>query len=83
MVKSILWLVAAAAICTGSTACKKKPNLAEQRAAADAKWRQEQKQKAAKYYSDLVKEYPDSPFAKQAEERLRAIGPIATPAAKK
>jgi outer membrane protein assembly factor BamD (BamD/ComL family) len=82
MVKRILWLVVAAAVCTGSVACKKKPNLAEQRAAADAKWRQEQKNKAIKYYSDLVKEYPDSPYAKQAEERLRALGP-ASPAPKK
>ena len=82
MVKRILWLVAAVALCFGSGACKKKPNLAEQKAVADAKWRQEQKNKAIKYYGDLVKEYPDSPFAKQAEERLRALGPASTPAKK-
>jgi hypothetical protein len=82
MVKRILWLVVAGALCLGSGACKKKPNLAEQRAVADAKWRQEQKNKAIKYYSDLVKEFPDSPYAKQAEERLRALGPVSTPAKK-
>ncbi len=75
-------MVVAAAICIGSSACKKKPNLAEQRAAADAKWREEQKGKAAKYYGDLVKQYPDSPYAKQAEERLRVLGPASTPAKK-
>lgn len=79
MVKRILWFVLAGALCFGSAACKKKTNLAEQRAAADAKWRQEQKNKAIKYYSDLQKNFPDSPYAKQAEERLRTLGPASTP----
>ncbi len=82
MVKSILWFTAAAALCIGGAACKKKPNLAEQRAAEDAKWRQGQKDKAVKYYRDLVTNYPDSPYTKQAEERLRVLGPASTPAQK-
>lgn len=82
MVKRILWIVLAAALAAGAVACKKKPNLAQQRAAADAKWQQEQKQKAIKYYNDLVTKFPDSPYAKQAEERLRTLGPAATPAKK-
>lgn len=82
MVMRILWLMLAVALCAGGAACKQKPNLAAQRAAEDAKWRQAQKQKAAKYYNDLVTNFPDSPFAKQAEERLRILGPAATPAKK-
>lgn len=75
-------LVLAAVLIASVPGCSKKQNLAEQKAAAEAKWRQEQKQKAAKYYGELVKTYPDSPYAKQAEERLRALGPI-SPAPKK
>lgn len=83
MSKNLVWIVLAAFICCAGTACKKKPDQAAQKAQAEAKWREEQRQKAAKYYGDLVKNYPDSEYAKQAQERLSALGPVATPAAKK
>ena len=73
-----------ALVCTtftfGLTACKKNPQ--DQKAAAEAKWRTDQKQKAIKNYQEIVKKYPESPYAAKAKERLAAIGPAATPAKK-
>jgi outer membrane protein assembly factor BamD (BamD/ComL family) len=61
-------------------ACKK--NLADQKAAAEAKWRSEQRQKAKDNYQKIVTKYPDSPFAAEAQKRLNALGPAATPGKK-
>jgi outer membrane protein assembly factor BamD (BamD/ComL family) len=52
------------------------------KAAEEAKWRAEQKNKAIKNYQEIVKKYPESPFAAKAQERLRALGPAPTPAKK-
>jgi TolA-binding protein len=72
----ILALVCAS-FALGLTACKKSSN--ELKAAEEAKWRADQKQKAIKNYQDLIKKYPESPFAAQAKQRLSALGPAATP----
>ena len=72
--------IVVAALAMGLASCKKKPS--DLKAAAEAKWRAEQKQKAIKNYQEIVKKYPDSEFAAKAQERLKAIGPAATPAKK-
>jgi len=82
MVKRILWLVAIVAICLGNNACKKKPNLAVQKAAEEAKWRDRQKQQAIKYYGELIKNHPDSPHVEEAKKKLEALGPATTPVKK-
>jgi predicted Zn-dependent protease len=80
MVARLLLVLACTTLTLGFTACKKS-NQAQQAAAA-AKWRADQKQKAIKNYQDLVKKYPESPYATKAKERLSALGPAATPAKK-
>jgi len=80
MVMRLLFIPIAALFAMGLSSCKKKP--ADLKAAAEAKWRAEQKQKAIKNYQEIVKKYPDSQFAAQAQERLRSLGPPATPAKK-
>jgi outer membrane protein assembly factor BamD (BamD/ComL family) len=66
-----------ALLCTtftlGFTACKKNPQ--DQKAAVEAKWRADQKQKAIKNYQEIVKKYPESPYASKAKERLTALSP--------
>ncbi|MEA3213783.1 MAG: hypothetical protein QOE70_6840 [Chthoniobacter sp.] len=74
-------LVALALIFSGA-GCEKQETAADKKKKDDDLWRARQKQQAAKYYNDLIKNYPDSPFAKQAEEKLSALGPVATPAKK-
>lgn len=73
-----------AVLCTtftlGFTACKKSP--ADQKAAIEAKWRADQKQKAIKNYQEIVKKYPESPYAAKSQERLKALGPAPTPGKK-
>ena len=73
-----------AVVCTslalGLGACKKNP--AEAKAAAEAQWRAEQKQKAIKNYQEIVKKYPESPHAAEAQKRINALGPAATPGKK-
>lgn len=64
----------------GFGACKKNPQ--DQKAAVEAQWRADQKQKAIKNYREIVQKYPESPFAVKAQERLSALGPAATPAKK-
>jgi outer membrane protein assembly factor BamD (BamD/ComL family) len=60
-------------------ACTKKKTAAEETAARNEAFKEGQKLKAAKAYQELVENYPDSPFAAQAKERLDQMGPIATP----
>lgn len=43
-------------------------------AGADQQFRQRQMNLARKSYQDLVKKYPNSPFAEQASARIRALG---------
>jgi hypothetical protein len=73
--RSLLLLLAFAA--TALPACK--PNKEKEAAAAQAKLLADKKQRALKNYQDLVKKYPESEFAEKAKERIRALGPAATP----
>lgn len=73
-----------ALVCTSMAlalgACKKNP--ADQKAAAEAKWRADQKQKARDNYQKIVTKYPETSFAAEAQKRLNALGPAATPGKK-
>ena len=64
----------------GAAACKKTPQ--QEAAAKVAAERADKKQKAIKNYQDLVKKYPESPYAEKAKTRLQALGPAPTPAKK-
>lgn len=79
MVTRLLPVFVCTALLLGFSACKKSPK--DLKAEQDAKWRVEQKQKAIKNYQEVVKKYPESPFAAQAQKRLSALG--ATPASGK
>jgi outer membrane protein assembly factor BamD (BamD/ComL family) len=50
--------------------------LLEQQAngSKDAKFKEQQLQKARASYQQLLKEYPNSEFASKAQERLSALG---------
>jgi TolA-binding protein len=80
MVARPLLVLACTTLTLGFTACKKSDQA--QRAAAEAKWRADQKQKAIKNYQEIVKKYPESPYAAEAQKRLSTLGPAATPAKK-
>jgi hypothetical protein len=73
--RSVLILLASTVL--SLPACK--PDVKQQKAAEEAKWRADQKAKAVKNYQEIVSKYPDSPFAEKAKERIRALGPAATP----
>lgn len=75
--------LAALAMLGGPIGCKKKPTSAEVDQAKEQAERDKAKAQAAKYYQEITEKYPDSEFAAKARERLSAIGPVATPAAKK
>jgi TolA-binding protein len=81
MVKRTILLLLATLIAGGLPACK--PNKQKLAAQAKAKALAEKKQRAIKFYQEVAKKYPESPYAKQAEERLRVLGPAATPGKKK
>jgi TolA-binding protein len=78
MATRFLLALVCASFALGLSACKKNPK--DLKAAEEAKWRADQKNKAIKNYQEIVKKYPESPFAAKAQERLRALGPAATPA---
>jgi hypothetical protein len=80
MPKRIILALVAVFVLHGAAACKKTPQ--EQAAARIAAEKADKKQKAIKNYQDLVKKYPDSPYAEKAKTRLQALGPAATPAKK-
>ena len=80
MATRLLLALLCTSVALSLSACKKSPK--DLKAAEEAKWRADQKAKAVKNYQELVKKYPDSPYAAKAQERLRAIGPVATPAKK-
>ena len=79
MLKNVPLLLLIAALCLGGTGCEGKKTAAQ----VNAEWvkaeQAKRKVQAAKYYSQLIEMYPDSPYAKQAQERLQAMGPVATP----
>ena len=72
----------ALALILSGAACEKKETAADKKKKDDDLWRARQKQQAAKYYNELIKNFPESPFAAQAQEKLNALGPMATPAKK-
>lgn len=80
MVARTLQIALVAALAVGTLSCKKQP--VDDTAAREAKFRSDQKARALKAYHELVKKYPDSDYAPKAQERIRALGPAATPAAK-
>jgi outer membrane protein assembly factor BamD (BamD/ComL family) len=81
MVKRIVLLLLAGLLPCGIVSCKKSPK--DQQAEKQAKFQAEQKAKAVKAYRELVQKFPESEYVDKAKERLRAIGPAATPAKKK
>ncbi len=81
MLKKSLHLWLAALLCFGAAACEKKKTKAQLTAEDEKKWQVQQRQRAAKYYKELVEKFPDSPFAAQAKEKLQQLGPV-TPGGK-
>ena len=73
MFQKTAWLTLAAAVCIAGGACQKKVDPAAVKQEREAKWRERQRTQAVKYYGDLVKNYPDSPFAAQAQEKLTSL----------
>lgn len=67
----------AAVVAFGSAACSKQKTQAQLNAEREKVWREQQRQKAVRYYTELVEKYPDSPFTEQAKERLEQLGPVA------
>jgi outer membrane protein assembly factor BamD (BamD/ComL family) len=59
--------------------CTKKKTAAEENAGKVKAFQEQQKIRAAKAYKELMDNYPDSPYAPQAKQRLEQLGPIATP----
>ncbi len=83
MSKNIFLFLLAAVFLLSAAGCEKKQTAAELNAEKEKKWRAQQSQKAVKYYEELVKEYPDSPQAEQARQKLQQLGPSKSTAAKK
>ena len=79
MLKFVPLLLSAVFLTFAETGCEKKKTQAQLNAERDKLAKDERKKQAVKYYQELVDKYPDSEFAAQAKERLRAIGPVATP----
>ena len=77
MLKNSLHLLLAVLLCFGAAACKKKQTQAQAHAEKEKVWREQQRQKAIKYYSELAEKFPESPFAAQAKEKLQQLGPPA------
>lgn len=77
MLKKPFVLLLALVLSLGVAACKSEKSNVEQQEAQEKQWREQQRQKAARYYNELVEKYPDSPFAEKARERLQAMGPVA------
>jgi len=82
MFKHIAGLLLLLALGLSPLGCKKKPDAAALQAKDDATWREKQRVQAAKYYGDLIKNFPDSANVDEAKRRLEALGPVATPAKK-
>lgn len=83
MVKNIAGLLLVFVLGLGVAGCKeKKKSDAELNREKETKWREGQRQKAIKYYGELIKNYPDSPHVEEAKKRLEALGPATTPTPK-
>lgn len=79
MLRRILLLLLAAALCLGGVACEKKKTKAEIMADKKKEFRARQKKEAIKAYQNLVTKYPDSEYAPKAQERLDQLGPAEPP----
>ena len=72
-------LVLTVALSAGLVSCEQKKTAAQIHAEKEAAWKAEKKERAVKFYRDLVQRYPDSPYAAQAKARLAALGAAGTP----
>lgn len=84
MLNKTLPILLAAAFAFGAAACSGKKTAAEMQAEKEKAWREEQRAKAIKYYSELTEKFPDSQYAPKAKERLNSLGaqPVAAAAGK-
>jgi len=82
MLKHTAGLLVLLALSLSSLSCKKTPDTTALKAKEDTAWREKQRLQAAKYYGELIKNFPDSPNVDEAKRRLEGLGPIATPAKK-
>lgn len=71
MPRHFISLAVGVALILSAAGCKKTPaeNLEEKKKQFQARQRTE----AVKNYREIIAKYPDSPFAAQAQERLRAL----------
>lgn len=76
-------LLLAALVCLASTGCEKKKSAAELKVEQEKFKKEEKRQKAAQFYGELIKKFPDSEHVPEAKQRLQALGPVATPAGAK
>ena len=75
MFRKVLFLGLAALLLCGATACKKKPTAAQNALARQKAFQERQRGLAIKAYSEIVTKFPDSDYAKPAQERLSVLGP--------
>ncbi|MEO8351087.1 MAG: outer membrane protein assembly factor BamD [Chthoniobacteraceae bacterium] len=71
MLPRLIPLLAAVAISFGAMGCQKKPQ--ETAAEKQAKFQAAQMTRAIENYEKLVKQFPESPYAAQAQERVQAL----------
>ena len=77
--KSLRYFALGLAAALAFAACEHKKTAAELQAEKVKAFQQQQKIKAAMNYQKIITQYPDSPYAEKAKQRLAALGPVATP----
>lgn len=75
MLKKTLFLALLAAFATGAAACKKKPPEKLPPGTLTETQKAELRKKAHDNYKKLVEKFPESPYAAQAQERMKALTP--------
>jgi hypothetical protein len=80
MLRILLSSAFAALLAVGSTACSKKKPEPKKPGELSTQELNKLKDNALKAYGQIVKDYPDSPHAAKAKERIEALKP---PAGKK